>query len=110
MMSVFEYAEDIKKSVDEVLKKCDLLDILVNGENDLLDEDAITMLDNAFADSLEDTTNLDNTDISDIEENIMDSSTIDIEESEKVKKFKKKNDNNNEYPPNKHSRLGGGVI
>lgn len=49
MMSVFEYAEDIKKSVDEVLKKCDSLDILVNGESDLLDEDAIVILDNAFA-------------------------------------------------------------
>lgn len=48
MMTVFEYAEDIKRTVDEVLKKCDSLNILVNGESDLLDEDSIVMLDNAF--------------------------------------------------------------
>ena len=54
MMTVFEYAEDIKRTVDEVLKKCDSLNILVNGESDLLDEDAIVMLDNEFGQEVND--------------------------------------------------------
>ena len=46
MMSVLEYAEDINKSVKEVLNKCMELNIDVSTEDDLLDEDAIVMLDN----------------------------------------------------------------
>lgn len=89
MMSVFEYAEDIKKSVDEVLRKCDSLDILVNGESDLLDEDAITMLDNAFAEDGE----IDEVIESKVEnsvEDIYEDNRIDNDNVEKVKKIKKK--------------------
>lgn len=49
MMSVEEYAQDVNKSVEEILKKCKKLNINVNNEEDLLDEDAITMLDNDIA-------------------------------------------------------------
>ncbi len=90
MMSVFEYAEDIKKSVDEVLKKCDSLDILVNGENDLLDEDAIVMLDNAFA---SDTGIDENTEMDSFitqEEDIISISKEDVDNSENIKRIKKK--------------------
>ena len=86
MMSVFEYAEDIKKSVDEVLRKCDSLDILVNGESDLLDEDAITMLDSAFAEDGE----IDEVVESNVEtsiEEIYEDSIINNDNSEKVKKI-----------------------
>ena len=49
MMSVLEYAEDINKTVDEVLKACKALGIEVENEDDLLDEDAIVELDNTKA-------------------------------------------------------------
>ena len=49
MMSVLEYANDMNLSVDEVLKKCESLKIQVNGEDDLLDDDSIVELDNAFS-------------------------------------------------------------
>ena len=48
MMSVREYAEDINQSVQLVLDKCLELEIDVKNEEDLLDEEAIIMLDNAF--------------------------------------------------------------
>ena len=48
MMSVKEYAEDINREVSEVLNKCLELDIDVKNEDDMLDEEAITMLDNSF--------------------------------------------------------------
>ena len=48
MMSVKEYAEDINREVSEVLNKCLELDIDVKNEDDMLDDEAITMLDNSF--------------------------------------------------------------
>ncbi len=48
MMSVREYAEDINREVSLVLEKCFELDIDVKNEDDLLDEEAIIMLDNSF--------------------------------------------------------------
>ena len=48
MMSVKEYAEDINREVSEVLNKCFELDIDVKNEDDMLDDEAITMLDNSF--------------------------------------------------------------
>ncbi len=49
MMSVLEYALDVDKTVDEILKKCHELNINVITEEDMLDEDAITELDNVIA-------------------------------------------------------------
>ena len=46
MMSVLEYAEDVNRTVESILIKCKELNIDVNDENDLLDEDAIVILDN----------------------------------------------------------------
>ena len=46
MMSVLEYAEDVNKTVNQILKFCKELNISVSGDDDLLDEDAITELDN----------------------------------------------------------------
>ena len=48
MMSVKEYAEDINQEVSLVLEKCLEFDIDVKNEDDLLDEEAIVMLDNCF--------------------------------------------------------------
>ncbi|MCI9110246.1 MAG: hypothetical protein HFH47_00360, partial [Bacilli bacterium] len=46
MMSVLEYAEDVNRTVELILEKCRELNIDVNNEDDLLDEDAIVLLDN----------------------------------------------------------------
>ncbi len=49
MMSVLEYALDVNKSVDEILALCKKLNIEASNEDDELDEEAITELDNVIA-------------------------------------------------------------
>ena len=49
MMSVLEYAQDVNKTVSEILNLCKKLNIPVMVEDDYLDEDAITELDNTIA-------------------------------------------------------------
>ena len=49
MMSVLEYAKDVNKTVNQILKFCKELNINVEGRDDELDEDAITELDNYIA-------------------------------------------------------------
>lgn len=48
MMTVLEYSIDMNKTVDEVIKKCREFGINVSGEDDLLDDEAITELDACF--------------------------------------------------------------
>ncbi len=50
MMSILEYANDVNKSVSEILNLCKRLNIPVNSEDDELDEEAITELDYAIQD------------------------------------------------------------
>ena len=45
MMSVLEYAQDVNKSVEEIFKLCEKLNINVSNEDDMLDQDDITELD-----------------------------------------------------------------
>ncbi|MBR2833448.1 MAG: translation initiation factor IF-2 [Bacilli bacterium] len=47
-MSVLEYAEDVNRTVENILNKCKELGIDVSSEDDLLDEDAIILLDNGL--------------------------------------------------------------
>ena len=49
MMSVLEYASDVNLSVKVILELCKKLDIAVVSEEDMLDDDAIIMLDNEIA-------------------------------------------------------------
>ena len=49
MMSVLEYAQDVNKTVNEILNLCKRLNIPALLEDDYLDEDAITELDNLIA-------------------------------------------------------------
>ena len=49
MMSVLEYAQDVNKTVNEILNLCKKLNIPAITEDDYLDEDAITELDNLIA-------------------------------------------------------------
>ena len=53
MMSVLEYAEDVNKTVSEILSLCKKLNISANDEEDMLDEDAITLLDNSIDELIE---------------------------------------------------------
>ena len=48
MMSVVEYANDVNKSVEEILKLCKNLDIKVSKKEDMLSDDDIIVLDNAI--------------------------------------------------------------
>ena len=57
MISVLEYANDMNKDVKEIIEMCKKLGIAVSNENDMLDDDAIVELDNAFQnEELEDKT------------------------------------------------------
>ena len=49
MMSVLEYATDVNKTVEEILKLCKKLDINCNNEDDMLSEDDIILLDNEIS-------------------------------------------------------------
>ena len=48
MMSVQDYAEDMNFTVQDVLNKCKELGIKINSKDDILDYDAIVMLDNSM--------------------------------------------------------------
>lgn len=80
-MSVLEYANDINKTVSEVLKKCEELDILVTNEDDLLSEDDIVLLDNAEFEEMDD-----------IVDEIIENKNIKIDDSVSKQKLKKKQD------------------
>ncbi len=49
MMTVLEYAEDVGKTLEEIIKLCEKLNINKSNEDDLLDQDEITMLDSEIA-------------------------------------------------------------
>ncbi|MBQ8872151.1 MAG: translation initiation factor IF-2 [Bacilli bacterium] len=88
-MSVFEYAEDMNKTVSEILKKCKELGIDAYEEEDMLDDEAITLLDNVFANE-EETTYEEN--LEDIEV-VVDNQVIDNDKVINKQKLKKKTDN-----------------
>ena len=81
MMSVLEYAQDINKTVSEVLKKCEELDIKVNNEDDLLSDEDITILDNA-----------DFSDMDEIVDEIIETKNIKVDEGVSKQKLKKKSE------------------
>ena len=51
MMSVLEYAEDVGKTVEEILAYCKKLEIKVTTEEDMLSDLDITLLDNEIQDN-----------------------------------------------------------
>ena len=81
MMSVEDYALDVNKSVDEILKKCSELNIDVKEKDDLLDYDAIDELDRIINDIEE---------IDEIAEDIAYKEKIDMDNSIAKQKVKKK--------------------
>ena len=101
MMNVLEYANDVNKTVEEILKLCKKLDIDCNDSYDMLSEDDIILLDNEISND-EDTE-----DIEIIEEEILDDELekdlrINTIEDKSVVKMKKKDtpikkDDNSKY-------------
>jgi translation initiation factor IF-2 len=90
MMTVLEYAEDINKTVEEILKKCKGLGINVSSEDDLLDEDAIVELDNSLNDEVDIEEELE-----DMVEDIIENEKIKVDDTVKKEKLKKKSTNIN---------------
>lgn len=86
MMSVEEYAVDINKTTTEVLNMCERLNIIVKDTSDMLDEEAIIELDNAFATD-------DDEEIEEIEV-VVDNKKVDNDQVINKQKLKKKVDNN----------------
>ena len=98
MMSVLEYASDVSLDVEFILKLCKKLGIDVSGEDDILDDDAIIMLDNEIENG---------SDVSNIDS--IDDSIIDNEDEVVVKdtdkKFKKSNGaNKKKFKSDKNNR------
>ncbi|MBQ6546964.1 MAG: translation initiation factor IF-2 [Bacilli bacterium] len=75
MMSVMEYAVDVDKTVEEVLKLCKKLDIKATNEEDMLSEDDIIMLDNELP--------IDEEQDEEIEEDSYEDEVVDDDELEK---------------------------
>jgi translation initiation factor IF-2 len=98
MMSVLEYALDIKRTVEEVLAECKKLNIDVSRKEDILDDEAITLLDPLFASVSNEEEEVVNDILDDSEEleqeaeAIIKKSKIDIHDVKKEKLKKKSQD------------------
>jgi translation initiation factor IF-2 len=103
MMSVLEYATDVNKTVEEVLKLCKKLDINCNNDDDMLSEDDIILLDNEISndediEEFEDVIEEDMLDDDELEKDLR----INTVEDKSVVKMKKKDtpikkDDNSKY-------------
>ncbi len=93
MMSVEEYALDVNYSVSQILKKCKELGIKVSGEDDLLSEDDIVLLDN----SLDDLDEITDEDV----EKIIEDKNIKVTDDVKEQKLKKKDTTKKDFIKNK---------
>ena len=87
MMSVLEYAKDVAVDVKTILELCKKLDIKANGEDDILDDDAIVMLDGEVSNLSDDLE----------EENYEEEIQEDVQQdnNKKTKSTNKKKKNNN---------------
>ena len=84
MMSVLEYAEDVNKPVEEILKKCKELGINVNSEDDMLEDIDITELDNIIDEVVDDET------VEELTEMVAKKEDIDLDETVSKQKVKPK--------------------
>ena len=100
MMSVLEYAQDVNRSVEEIISLCEKLQIKVNGEEDLLSQDDITELDSSLQ-TLDDNSDIDtdnNYDDDEFFEKVesLAANTKMVNEKQKTKIKQKKQPQNNE--------------
>lgn len=97
MMSVKEYSIDVNKSIEEILKLCKTLSINATNEDDMLDDDAIIMLDNEIANMSEEEEENNDFDSEEFEDSYLEElEEIEEHKENNVKKKKKNNDNNRE--------------
>ena len=83
MMSVQEYASDVAKSVEVILKLCKELNIEVTSPDDMLDEDNIIALDNNLP-------MVEEEELDDIVEDMMETRKIQVDDSVKKQKIVKR--------------------
>lgn len=99
MMNVSEYASDVGKTVSEILKLCQRLNIEVSNDEDMLSDDDIIMLDNEIANSneeLEETEEIEEIidDFADSYEEELEEITLPVHTQRKEKKVPNKKENN----------------
>ena len=106
MMSVKEYASDVNLSIKVILELCKKLDIHVSNDDDMLDDDAIIMLDNEIANgeiTQDDDEQIHEEDDSyDIEDTV---ETVDKKFDNKVNKSNHKNKQSNKNNRNKRQNF-----
>ena len=102
MMSVKEYANDVNLSVKKIMELASSLGITINNEDDMLDDDAIIMLDNEIANhsELSETEEQEEDNIEEIEE---DYDTEYEEERTTSKQTSKKKSKTNSSKDNKNN-------
>jgi len=81
-MSVLEYAEDVNKPIEEILKKCKELGINVSDPNDMLEDIDITELDNVIDEVVDEEA------IDELAEMIAEKQDIDLDETISKQKVK----------------------
>ena len=92
MMSVEEYALDVNKTVEEILKYCEQLGIKVSSKDDMLDDEAITELDSEIANNISEEELED--ELEDRVEEIILEKNINVDNTIKKQKLNKKKDIN----------------
>ncbi len=92
MMSILEYSIDVNKSLEEIMKLCDKLEIPYDGEETMLTEDDIILLDNEIQDSEDYIVEDDDDILEEKVENIITGKNIDIDTNNKKEKLKSKKD------------------
>ena len=97
MMSVSEYASDVGKTVKDILNLCNKLGLSVTNEDDMLDDEAIILLDNEL-----DSVTTEEVEEIILEEEFEDSYEEELEEVKVVATVKKKNKQQS-HPENKKS-------
>ena len=89
MMTIKEYAQDIGKSVAEVLRKCRELGITVDDEDTLLEEEDIIELDNVVNEMVDDE------DVEELSQNLVKESESKLHKEKVGKKAPSLKQNNN---------------
>ena len=102
MMSVLEYAEDVGKTVEEILAYCKKLEIKVTAEEDMLSDLDITLLDNEIQDNEDYITEESNYDDDDelfekVESLAADTKINQEKQKTKIKNKKQSQENKDEY-------------
>ena len=93
-MTVKDYAQDVDKTVEEIIELCNSLGIEVEDENTLLDDENIILLDNNIDDSEEETNELtEEEEVEDTAEELAQETKFDLDNNKTFEKVKKKTTN-----------------